>query len=247
MFLRVVFVTALLWAFALQGAENLPSAKVDGRSEEILRKLSAEISTAKTAEVELHLSAKVQQAQPILPKEALDAQYSLSIERPNKLALLLKEGALGATAVSDGTNAFTYIPTLKVYSVHPAPKDISGIDYESGGPSGDLGSMAFISALFSANPHQSLLAGVKEAAYGGREKIGDSDCDRILFKQDGLDWTLFTSAGEKPQVRRIEVTIPQMRMTMDFTNWKLNNSIPADRFKFAPPEGANNVDAFAED
>jgi thiol-disulfide isomerase/thioredoxin len=104
-----------------------------------------------------------------------------------------------------------------------------------------MGSMAFITALFSDHPRAALLMGVLEAKYAGREKVGATECERIDMKQDGLDWRLFTTLGEKPLVRRIEVTIPQLSMSMDFTDWKLNQPIPAERFAFTPPAGAKKV------
>jgi cytochrome c biogenesis protein CcmG/thiol:disulfide interchange protein DsbE len=211
--------------------------KVDARSNEILTAIGAQLAGAKTAEVGLHLAVKT----PTAPKGEGDlaADYLLSIERPNRMALVVKEGNMGATVVCDGTNTVTFIPKPGIYTVEKAPNTIAGP--ESSGPTGDLGSMAFITALFSENPRAALLAGVLEAKYAGREKVGATDCERIDMKQEGLDWRLFATTGEKPLVRRIEVTIPQLSMSMDFTGWKLNEAIPRDRFVFAPPPGAKKV------
>jgi peroxiredoxin len=133
----------------------------------------------------------------------------------------------------------TFIPKPGIYTVEKAPNTIAGP--ASSGPTGDLGSMAFITALFSDTPGAALLAGVLEAKYAGREKVGATDCERIDLKQEGLDWRLFATVGAKPFVRRIEVTIPQLSMSMDFTGWKLNEAIPRERFVFTPPAGAKKV------
>lgn len=218
-------------------------AEVEPASEQILRKLAAEMSAARTAEVDLQLSVKVREQM----EESLSLRYDLAVERPNKLALRLKEGTLGASVISDGTNTVTYVPALKAYTSKTAPADFSGIELDSKGARGDLGSMAFLAALFSADPYRSLLAGVNSAASAGREKIGGIDCNRINLKQEGLDWTLFTTTGENPRVRRIEVVIPQMTMSMDFTDWKLNTSLARDKFLFAPPEGAKKVGSLVSD
>ncbi|MGZ5546314.1 MAG: DUF2092 domain-containing protein [Limisphaerales bacterium] len=236
--LRALF---FLWAWGAIvgiGAETpTPAPKVDARADEILSALGAQLAGAKTAEAQLHLAVKT----PIAPRGEGDlaADYSLSVARPNRLAMVVKEGNMGATVVSDGTNTVTYIPKPSIYTVQKASPTI-GVT-ESSGPMGDMGSMAFLTALFSENPKTALLAGVLEAKYAGHEKVDASDCERIDMKQQGLDWRLFTTTGDQPMVRRIEVSIPQLSMSMDFSSWKLNGTIPSDRFVFMPPAGAKKV------
>lgn len=213
-------------------------AAVDPEAARILDALSTTLTNARAAEVELRLTVKT----PTAPTGNLAADYRLSVERPNRMALVLEKGDLGATVLSDGTNITTFLPRPAVYTVAKAPNQIGAADN-----AGDMGSMAFITALFSANPRAALLAGVLEAKYAGREKIDNADCERIDMKQDGLDWRLFTTLGTNALVRRIEVTIPQLSMSMDFTAWKLNTPIPAERFVFVPPEGAKKVDKLLDD
>jgi hypothetical protein len=155
--------------------------------------------------------------------------------------MVIKQGALGATIVCDGTNTITFVPQPPMYTVRAAGKQIGGVDPAAA----DMGTMAFITALFSDNPRAALLGGVREAKFVGREKIGADECDRIDMKQEGLDWRLFTSAGEKPLVRRIEVQIPHLDLSMDFTGWKMNAPIGSERFRFTPPAEAKKVDVLA--
>jgi peroxiredoxin len=162
------------------------------------------------------------------------------------MALVLKEGALGATVVCDGTNTITFVPQPPMFTIQKASKQIGGVDLAA--QTADMGSMAFITAMFSEKPRAALLAGVLESKYAGREKIDGVECDRVNMKQEGLDWRLFTTTGEKPLARRIEVTIPQqLDMSMDFTGWKLNAPIPNERFKFVPPADAKKVDKLLDD
>ena len=236
---------ALTWRLVLTlslAANIFAAQKIDAKADDLLKRVSAHIASAKTAEVELRLGIKIP-----APEGARDmaANYSLSIERPNKMALLLKDEGAGATVVSDGTNSITYIPKPRIYTIQKAPPKIGAI--EQAGPTGDMGSMAFILALFSDDPRAALLAGVLEATETGREKVGEVECARIDLKQEGLSWRLFIAGDEKPLVRRIEVTIPQLELSIDFTNWTLNAAIPPDRFKFTPPEGAKKVDNLLDD
>jgi peroxiredoxin len=144
-------------------------------------------------------------------------------------------------------NTITFVPQPPMFTVQKASKQIGGIELAA--QTADMGSMAFITAIFSENPRATLLMGVLDAKYSGREKIDGAECDRVNMKQEGLDWRLFTTTGEKPLVRRIEVTIPQqLDMSMDFIGWKLDTPISNERFKFLPPPGAKKVDKlFDED
>jgi hypothetical protein len=227
-------------AIAMSGVWRVVSAEavVDAKASAILNSVSAQLAAAKTAEVELRLAVTATNGPAAVGD--LAANYALSVERPNKMALVLKQGTLGATVISDGTNTVTFIPQPPTYTVQKASKQIGAA--EIGSQAADMGSMAFISAMFSDNPRGALLAGVSEAKYGGRVKIGDVECERIDMKQEDLNWRLFASTGEKAFVRRIEVVIPQLNMSMDFTGWKLNGVIPRERFKFVPPPEAKKVD-----
>lgn len=227
-------------AFWFAAMAVCPHAAVDPDAERVLESVSAALANAKTAEVDLHLAVKT----PTAPSGEgdLTADYRLSVERPNRMALVLQKGNLGATVVSDGTNVVTFLPKPAVYTVEKASGRIGAIE-----SSGDMGSMAFITALFSTNARTALLAGVLEAKYGGRDKVEDVECERIDMKQEGLDWRLFATVGTNAVVRRIEVRIPQLSMSMDFTGWKLNRPIPADRFVFVPPQGSKKVDKLLDD
>jgi len=38
-----------------------------------------------------------------------------------------------------------------------------------------------------------------------------------------------------------------LSMSMDFTDWKLNQAIPAERFVFTPPAGAKKVEKLTDE
>ena len=218
-------------------------AALDAESARILDHISARLTTAKTAQVNLRLNVKT----PTAPtgEGDLTANYKLSVERPNRMALILDTGYLGATVISDGTNLVTFLPKPAIYTVEKAGPQLGRPN--SGESTGDMGSMAFISALFSTNARTALLAGVREAKYAGREKIDDIECERIDMKQEGLDWRLFATTGTNALVRKIEVTIPQLSMSMDFTGWKLNAPISPTTFIFTPPADAKKVEKLLQE
>ena len=84
--IRMLFVAMAIGSVARGlGAE----ASVDAKASAILDGLSAQLSAAKTAEVDLRLGVHATNGPALLGD--LAANYSLAIERPNKMALVLKE------------------------------------------------------------------------------------------------------------------------------------------------------------
>ena len=45
----------------------------------------------------------------------------LAVQRPDRLAMVLKHGIMGQTVVTDGKNTYTYWPMMGRYAVTPAP------------------------------------------------------------------------------------------------------------------------------
>jgi hypothetical protein len=140
--------------------------------------------------------------------------------------------------------------------VAEAPKDLSAIER---GATDGFGSMTFVGALFQPNPYEALLAGVSEVNYAGIDE--KTKLQKLEFKQEGMNWTLFAEGGEKPALRRIETDISKMAglaglpagmeelvkafkmtMSMEFANWNFNPAIAPERFRFTPPEEAKKSD-----
>jgi peroxiredoxin len=222
--------------------------KIDLKTEELIRKLTAQFESSKTAEVDLDVTVKLQ-----APENAtMPAKYSLAVEKPNRIALEFKEGRIGASAYSDGTNGTMFIPMLNKYTVRPAPKSIGALVLETGASFGDVtGSMAFIAAFFSPKPYEALLDGVAQGTYGGMEVIGGREYQRLKFNQEGVSWSLLMTLGSQPRLHRIEVDVSKLpvnaeSMTMEFRNWKFDEKIAAARFRFAPPKDAQKVDALLD-
>jgi peroxiredoxin len=222
--------------------------KIDAKAQELARKVAAQFESAKSAEVDMEVIVKLQAPENTM----MPSKYSLAIEKPNKLALTFKEGRIGASVYSDGTEGTTYIPMLNKYMVRPAPKNIGSLVMEAGASFGDVtGSMAFIAALFSPNPYEALIDGVVEGSYAGLEVVAGQQYQRLKFQQEGVSWSMLITATDKPILRRLEVDVSKLpvnaeSMTMEFSSWKFNEKIEMDRFKFSPPPRAQKVDALLE-
>jgi peroxiredoxin len=241
MFCSPRLVLSLLFCASAIAAEP---AKIEPKAEELIRKITAPFQAAKSAEVDLKVIVELPD------KKESAASYALAVTKPNRIALVMNEGVIGASIFSDGTNTTTFVPMLNRYVVGPAPKQIADIVLGAGEAFGDAtGSMAFIAALFSPKPYDALVAGVSEATYGGLEIFEGAQLQRVNFKQEGLGWSLLMTTNSSASLRRIEVDVSKLpvdaaKMTMQFANWKFDPAIAPERFHFTPPKEAQKVDAF---
>lgn len=249
---RMLRIMRMVWILIVACPSLFAAAQVDANSEALLRQVAAQFQKAQSAEVDLRITANVtEESETNKTSEDMVANYKLVIARPNRFALQcvdskIREGTSelsggGASAYSDGTNVTTSIG--KSYMVRPAGKDLRNLESDSGNT---MGAMAFISALFSAEPYQAILSGVIEATNAPPEKLAGLTFDRVNFRQEGLAWNLLATHGTNPALRRIEVFIPQLHLTLDFNGWKFNGPIPPNRFEFSPPADAKKVDSLTD-
>jgi len=194
-------------------------------------------------------------------KHTTTALYTVAMERPNKFAVVLKEGENGATVVCDGDSLYTYVPALKKYSVEPAPESIDKFLLEKYratalvGPGG-----AFAYSLLATKPYDLLMDAVKTGKDYGLEENEKLKLHHARFEEEQFAWDIWVQSGERPlvqkvapdlskliaQVRRERPELPEMKVDMEvtFTNWAPNEKLTADRFKFTPPAGAEKIDTF---
>jgi hypothetical protein len=181
-------------------------------------------------------------------------KMSVRLERPNHLALVVDEGTMGVTVVSDGRQLVQYLPALKRYVVSAAPPDFRGMSYKSGTESiTTLGTTDSVIPLSGPEFHRNLLASVTKSDYLGQEKVGDAVCHHCRCAQEDFDWDIWIDAGKQPLVRKVALDLakytkagPQMPDTkidyaVTFADWNVvPNFTPVD-FAFVPPAGARRV------
>ncbi len=241
---------------------------VDPKVREVLKAVADVLAEAKSFSLNLDMTLNIQMQGM---KQEMPSSYTLAVQRPNRIALVLKEGMFGATVVSDGAKLFTYLPMLKRYTEASAPTNFAAALSGAGG-SGLMGAMDggnFMGAVFAQDPAKEMLDGVTNALYVGREKLGEVECHHLRFFQEDVDWELWAQVGKRALVQRVTVDmgrtfektmgevksqtgtdamLKNMKMTMAiaFREWQLDPDLPADRFAFTPPEGAKKGDTFSD-
>jgi hypothetical protein len=240
---KLMVVLAALMPLAMVGADRPGKSgdddKLDKKALEIIKKTGALYKDAKTMSVEGTISSKTGDA------EAKEKKATYEIERPNKLAFRSK-GTGGLEVIADGKNISISMPDGKKYAQEESPKGLGDIGLKLlslGVPNTGM----LFGNILGDDPADALMQGVNSCSLVGTEKIDGTPTHRMKFSQDQFDWELFVAAEGKPYVLRMVSVIPvgdaKITTTETYKNWKLNEPLPQDAFKFTAPKGAEKVDS----
>jgi peroxiredoxin len=196
----------------------------------------------------------------------MTSEFAVAVERPNRIAIVLREGFMGGTMVCDGTKMYTCIPQLKRYVETAAPTDFDAL---FGDPTqmamavANRPSLLVLTSLIQSAPVARLLDGVTAGTYLGEVELGGVRCRHARFEQADFDWEIWVEAGDRPLLRQLapdmskalaqaeEVPDPLARakitMLETLTDWQVNPALPADTFQFTPPADATKVDSLFGD
>ena len=107
---------------------------------------------------------------------------TVRLQRPNRLAMIVDEGMMGMTVVSDGKQLIQYLPMLKRYVVKEAPADFAGIT-DVGAPMSItmLGMSGVVIPTSGEEFFKALMASVTKSEYLGQEKVGDPKTGEVLM------------------------------------------------------------------
>jgi peroxiredoxin len=253
--LAALLLTAwLVAASPLRAAEAAGAAADQPKPEELLRKVADYLAGLPALSCRIDSSIHIQ-AKGI--DNRMDSKMTLRLERPNRLAILLEEGLMGVTIVSDGKQMTQYIPTMNRYTVKDAPADLKDwSDVEAGGMMGASG--AYLSAD-SEEFYKALMEGVTKSEYVGMEEVDSAQCHHCRFEQEEFNWDIWIDAGEKPLVRKIVPDLSKqfaqaggvlegakMEYVVTLTDWNVEPKFSDADFAFTPPEGATKVDSLFE-
>ncbi len=255
----VAVLLACSLALAASGQEG---AKIDSKAEAIVRKMADFVRDLETFRARLAMDMTIE-VQGI--KNELGTVHRLAMERPNKLAMVLEQGMMGSTVVSDGEKIYTFVPMMGgKYVVADAPDSLEQIGAEGGGMVGTA--TIFGRFLFAEDPYAALMEGVTALDYLGQEEVNGVPCHQLRFVREEfpagdaapadvrLESILLLESGDRPVVRKLSIDMSEIFtgmgarmygggdmksvMVLSFNDWEINPKLAADEFAFVPPEGA---------
>ena len=251
----MVFLSALLMTHWMPADTVADDATPDARR--IVEEMSDYLLGLRSFRVDLSLVVTIEAEGN---KREMKTLSLFALERPNKVAQILKEGEMGLTLVCDGKKVYTYLPSLRSYTVADAPKSLAELSGKVGLAAGDAISAA--KSLLADNPAETLMEKVVKSAYVDTEQMGGAECYRLRFEQEDLDWDAWISTGEKRLLMKVVPDFTKViaraaqegagvppedfkyEMVLDLKNWATNPELPEDQFVFEPPERTMQVESF---
>jgi len=242
-------------------------AEVGDKAKKVLTGMAKYLSGLKSASMEIVTSVHIE-AQG--RKQDMKVSQDITMQRPNKLRINVKQGDVGNSLTSNGKKLYTYVSSLDVYKVSEAPKDFKDFAKKSDVVSGQMTSLGgtagspAVPALFSKDAYKTIIQGATKVQHVGVEKIKGKQYDRVRFNQPRVDWDVWIAQGENPAIHKIvpdvSKAIKQMQqqgggqapsnMKLDIqvqvAKWQANPDLTEDAFEFSPPEGAKEVSSWME-
>ena len=232
-------------------AKNEAAAK--GKAEGVLRQMSDYLGglRAFSCQIEGAIDVKAPNEDPFKQVTKMTAR----LERPNRLALVVDEGQMGITIISDGKQLTQYLPVLNRYAVTEAPSTFAEMT-NIGVPLKPtiLGAQGALIPAGGDEYFKTLTAGVLSSKYVGTEKIGDASCHHLRFSEKGFDWDIWIEEGKRPVVHKVLVDMSKqfadekatITYTASFSDWNVAPKFKESDFQFNAPKTAEQVDELIE-
>jgi len=168
------------------------------------------------------------------------AKYEVTLQRPDKLRVLKPADGATSDFYYDGKSMMAYAPVENLLAVADAPATIDATMEKAY----KLAAIYFpFDDVIVANPYGDLASGLKHAYYVGQSHVvGGTTTDIVAYAGDGVFVQIWIGADDKlPRLMRaIYLDDPnRLRHELAFTDWKLDESVPADTF--APPGSASTA------
>jgi peroxiredoxin/outer membrane protein assembly factor BamB len=233
---------------AQAAAQNL---KVEG----VIRKMADYLGSLRafSCRIEADVEVKANGA-----NNHMTTKMTARLERPNRLALVLEEGQMGMTIISDGKQLVQYMPPLKRYTVSPAPATLADLEKLEDSPAIQMLHMLPLPTSGEAF-YKALMSGVTKSEYLGTEKVGQTECHHCRLQQEKFDWEIWIATGDKPLIQKVVPDLAKQfaaaggRMKdvkisylVAFKDWNVAPKFTDADFAFTPPADAEKVDSLLE-
>ncbi len=236
---------------ASSSSENAHADKL--KPEDVLRRMSDYLGSlpALACHLEATLEFKAEKEEPQREVTKMTAR----LLRPNKLALIVDQGKMGLTIVSDGKKLTQFLPELKRYTSGDAPTDFAEMT-DVGVPLKFivLGSTGQLIPIGGDAYYQRLVAGAKSSQFVGKEKVGGVLCNHLHFVDKRFDWDIWIEDGKQPVVEKVDVDLSKqftdekvtVHYAVVFSDWNVAPKFKDADFAFKPPAGAEQADVLIE-
>jgi len=218
-------------------ASDLSSAPaIDPQVRTILDKVCHQLSTART--LTYHAEITFDSVLPSGVKIQYAAAMDTAIQRPDRLAISYKSD-LGAKMIwYDGRTLTIYDPAHRVYAAIAAPGSIDAMFRQV---SDEKNLSIPLEGLDFNDECGRAYRDIQRAKYIGINDLNGVDSDHLGFIQQDADWQLWVDRSGKPLPKKIVITYKKLpsqpQWSAIFSNWRLNQNLPASLFQPRIPKG----------
>lgn len=268
--MRRITMFSIAWAVALCAGmaqtsvvtSQVAAPGLEPAAVKIVKRFSDSVRGAKTLRFDLFSTIRSQ-------NEGMRQEYftrsSFALERPNKMAHVLRKGFMGGTMVCDGTDLTLYVPMLNQYEVQKGPAKVDAEIMLQAATMLSGGGLPVIRTFLIPDPGEDMLEGVTRATMVGVEQIAGVACQKVKFEQEEFDWEAWFEEKQPGMLRKIAVDMTRsMQQIMaqqegammspmmqglrneaiyEFDGWELGGKLPPDAFAFKAPVGSTRVDS----
>lgn len=232
----------LIVTFLLGSGSAARAEEGDARS--ILKAMADHVGGLET--IEFTFDSDIDVITPQLEKIQYASSGEALLHRPDKLRAHRVGGYADVTLYFDGKTASIYGKSQNGYAQFAAPGSVDQLiealrmGHGVALPGADL---------LQSHSYQALIAGVQEAKHIGRGVIDGVECEHLAFRNFDTDWQIWVEVGERPIPRKMVITSKTMNSAPQYTvrikSWKSGFTPAPGAFVFAPPAGAQKLDANA--
>jgi hypothetical protein len=189
------------------------------RGRELVQEMSLQLAAANEMTVSTTELRDVVRRSGTKDRVSLTGVYTL--RRPDRFHTTLA-GGKGLESWYDGKKLTVSVQQEKVFAQAPMPENIDRtLDalaerYDMALPLADL---------FYSNPAKALLSDTTTGGYAGTEKVGDTPCHHLTFRDEGVEWEVWLPVQGQPLPTRFR-TVDKHRTgqpltEVTFKNWNL--------------------------
>ena len=228
---------------AKKSAEPAYKLVLEPRAMELLKATSARLAAAKS----MSFTATVNYEYPsrLGPPIAYTMRYDVTMQRPDKLKVLMPGDGPASEFYYDGKAMMAYAPAENVVAVADAPSTIDAAIKTAF----DTAAIYFpFTDLLVADPYAALADGAILAFYVGPSAVvGGTKTDMVVWANDDVFLQIWIGAEDKlpRRLRAIFRMDPlELRHEMELSNWQLDGPIAPDAFGSQKAQAAQRI-AFA--
>ncbi len=214
--------------------------EIEPKAVEIVKAACERLATAKT----VRFTAIVEYEYPSLLGPALvyTTRSEVAMQRPDKLRIITPGDGPATEFYYDGKAISALSPAEKMIAVAEAPPTIDAALQAAY----DLASIYFpFTDILVADPYKDLSEGLRIAFYIGQSRVvGGVTTDMVALANDAVFLQIWIGAEDRlpRMVRAVYRDDPsRLRHGLTLSNWKLDDTLPADTFTPSVPADAISV------